>query len=344
MRKSIMKYVLFAIVLLVGMCASAGKPPVKIIFDTDMYTDYDDTGALAVLHTLANLGEAEILATISCTRDCLSVAATEIINKYYDRGDLPVACTARTGGVTGISRAHERVYGKLLKDYEGWYRYKNSSSAPDALKLYRQILSKADDNSVVICSVGFLTNIADLLESKADEFSPLNGVVLVAKKVKLWVVMACKYPKGKEYNAQKDGVSSRRALELCPVPILFSDFDYGVRVFSGRGFSEKTFSRNPVHDVYKRVLPSLELVRSGKAQHNKGKNENGHCSWDQVTVLAAVRGTDKYFNLEKGTYKMRDDSGMNEWIADPNSRNARLVEKMPYDEVGRVIDELMSRY
>ena len=29
---------------------------VKVIFDTDMYTDYDDVGALAMLHALADAG------------------------------------------------------------------------------------------------------------------------------------------------------------------------------------------------------------------------------------------------------------------------------------------------
>ncbi|RKY61051.1 MAG: hypothetical protein DRP96_04290, partial [Candidatus Neomarinimicrobiota bacterium] len=34
----------------------------KVIFDTDIGPDWDDVGATAVLHTLANQGEAEILA------------------------------------------------------------------------------------------------------------------------------------------------------------------------------------------------------------------------------------------------------------------------------------------
>ena len=41
----------------------ASAAPVKVIFDTDMETDCDDAGALAVLHTLADRDECEILAT-----------------------------------------------------------------------------------------------------------------------------------------------------------------------------------------------------------------------------------------------------------------------------------------
>jgi hypothetical protein len=38
--------------------------PVRVIFDTDMDTDCDDAGALALLHALADNGEAVILATL----------------------------------------------------------------------------------------------------------------------------------------------------------------------------------------------------------------------------------------------------------------------------------------
>ena len=54
------------------LCAVIALPlfsePVKIIFDTDMLTDFDDVGALACLHALADAGECEILATVSCRR------------------------------------------------------------------------------------------------------------------------------------------------------------------------------------------------------------------------------------------------------------------------------------
>ena len=39
-------------------------PPAKIILDVDLAEDVDDAGALATLHALANLGEAEILGIL----------------------------------------------------------------------------------------------------------------------------------------------------------------------------------------------------------------------------------------------------------------------------------------
>ena len=79
---------LFPVLLLTS--ALVWAEPVKVIFDTDMLTDFDDVGALACLHALADAGEAEILATVSSTRGNASVGAVQVINSYYGRGNLPV--------------------------------------------------------------------------------------------------------------------------------------------------------------------------------------------------------------------------------------------------------------
>src|SRR2546426_660484 len=49
--------------------ASTPSEPVKVIFDTDMDSDCDDVLALAILHVLADRGEAEILATVVSTKN-----------------------------------------------------------------------------------------------------------------------------------------------------------------------------------------------------------------------------------------------------------------------------------
>ena len=81
---------LLAVFAAVFAAAALRAAPVKVIFDTDMITDFDDVGALACLHALADAGECEILATVSSTRGNASVGAIEVINHYYGRPDLPV--------------------------------------------------------------------------------------------------------------------------------------------------------------------------------------------------------------------------------------------------------------
>ena len=337
-----------------ALCASsfvsAAVP--KIIFDTDMVEDYDDVGAMAVLHALADEGKCEILAMASCTRDNSSVAAVEVLNAFYGRPDIPVGC-AKELGVVGTPRGDAERKGhqkfvRLAAAYPEWVKHPNSNDAPDANKVYRKALAAAPDKSVTFVSVGFITNMRRLLETKGDEFSPLDGRALVAKKVVRWYTMACKHPNGLEYNSKWDAASSKIAFENWPTPIVFSDFDLGRHIYSGRTVAEREYAyRNPVKDIFSWSLPSREKVRAGKAEE---KSEEGRCSWDEVTVFAAVHAIGRYFNTERGTFRMIGDKGEDEWIPDEKSASCRLLlaegrerHNYPGWEIGRLIDELIAR-
>ena len=317
--------------------------PVKVIFDTDMYTDFDDAGALACLHALADAGECEVLATIVNTRDCLSVAMCEIINAYYGRPGVLVGC-AKSGGKSS-SDGHVKRYGAIVDKYAKWVRHRNSSDAPDATDVYRRVLAAQPDKSVVICSVGFLNNMAALLKSPSDGISTLDGKSLVAQKVKFWVAMACKYPSGGEYNSKTDPESSRIALESWPTLIVFSDYDYGKDCFAGRALAESGVEGNPVADVFRIGLPTREEIRKDPARSLRGGyGMGGRSAWDETAVLVAVRGPERYFNVERGTYRMVGDGGSNEWAPDAeNGPHLRITEKLSKTEVGHIIDELMTR-
>ena len=328
-----------------------------------MITDFDDVGALACLHALADAGECEILATVSSTRGNASVGAVQVINSYYGRGDLPVGSPKGMGVMGAFPGAKEKVdpasplgekaggdgghykYRKLLADYPGWYRYADADDAPDANEVYRRVLAAQPDGSVTICSVGFLTNLRRLLETKPDDISPLDGRALVARKVKLWVAMACRYPDGKEYNSMWDCESSRIALENWPTPIVFSDWQYGCDCFAGRAVAEMDAERSPVKDVFAGNIPSRDEIRGDP--HGwliRGFGMGGRSAWDETAVLAAVRGIEPYFNAERGMYRMVGDKGDDEWAPDAeNGPHVRITEKLPKAEVGRIIDGLITR-
>ena len=309
--------------------------PVKVIFDTDMYTDFDDAGALACLHAMADAGECEILATVANTRDCLSVAMCEIINTYYGRPDIPVGCS-REIGKTGAEPGHIARYGATVKKYAKWVKHRNSNEAPDANDVYRKILAAQPDKSVVICSVGFLTNMRRLVETDRD---------LVARKVKSWVAMACKYPIGREYNSMTDWESSKIALEKWPTTVIFTDFEYGRDCFAGRAIAESGVKDSPVADVFAGNIPSREEIRKDSAKMLRSCfGMGGRSAWDETAALIAVRGTDRYFNVERGTYRMVGEKGDNEWAPDAeNGPHLRVTEKLSKAEVGKIIDELICR-
>ena len=307
--------------------------PVKVIFDTDMFTDYDDIGALAMLHALADAGEAELLAVTQCTRGNAGLAVVEIVNRYYGRPDLPVGALHETG----VSGPGDKGFG-LLEKYAGWYRHLDAATAPDATEVLRRTLAAQPDGSVVICAVGYMTNLRKLLESRGDRHSPLDGCALVAKKVKKAVIMACSYPKGNEHNSAGDWEASKITFERWPTSMIFTDYQYGRYVFAGRAVAESEGAMNPVKDAFARRLQPRSSVGP-----NSYDQLGGHPSWDETAVLAAVRDVSRYFNIERGTYRMVGTKGDDEWIGDPQSPNFRLTEKVSKDEVGHAIDELMIR-
>lgn len=346
-------------VLELGMTVRAAE---KVIFDTDMICDFDDVGALACLHAMADAGECEILATVSSTRGNASVAAIEVINGYYGRGDLPVGAPKGIGVMGAYAGAKEKVdpksplrkrgggdgghykYRKLAVDYPQWVKHLDADDAPDANKVYREVLAAAPDHSVTICTVGFLTNLRRLLETKPDGISPLDGKALVAQKVSRWVAMACNYPSGREYNSAGDAESSRIVLENWPTPVVFSDFQYGKDCYAGRKIAESN-AIGPVADVFRGQIPSREDVGSRPSfwfRENYGIG--GRSAWDETAILIAVRGIDRYFNAHRGTYRMIGDKGENEWVPDEeNGPHLRVTEKVNKIEIGKIIDELMCR-
>jgi len=315
---------------------SAAKAPVKVIFDTDMYTDHEDAGALASLHALADAGECEILATVSNTRGALSVAMCEIVNAYYGRPNLPVGCVKGIGMSTEHGALHRKIYGKTVEKYAKWVKHRNSDESPDAVEVYRKALSAQPDQSVVICSVGFLTNMRKLVELDRD---------LVARKVKLWVCMACAYPNGREYNSMCDPVSSRIAIDGWPTPIVFVDFQYGMDCFAGRKLSEMKIEGNPVADLYRGNFPTRQQIAADPGKYLRGcDGMAGRASWDDVAVLVAVRGVDSYFNVHRGRFRMVGNNGHNIWVPDEEKGpHIRITEKLNKNEVGKIIDELLCR-
>ena len=66
---------------------------VRLILDTDLGPDYDDVGAMALMHALADSGQVQILATLSSNADERVVPCIEVINAYFNRPEIPVGAT-----------------------------------------------------------------------------------------------------------------------------------------------------------------------------------------------------------------------------------------------------------
>ena len=63
---------------------------VNLILDTDIGPDYDDVGAMAVMHSLADSGQVNILATMASNQSKYIASVLNVINTYFKRPNIPV--------------------------------------------------------------------------------------------------------------------------------------------------------------------------------------------------------------------------------------------------------------
>ncbi|KAA0992140.1 nucleoside hydrolase [Dyadobacter aurulentus] len=294
-----------------------------VILDTDIGPDYDDVGAMAVLHALADSGQVVPLAVIASNAQELVVPAIDILNTYFGRPDLP------TGVPKGKGAPDEKATQGWPELIAGKYphKIKSSADAPDAIETYRKVLAEQPDSSVTIVTVGFLTNMSALLDSPADSYSKLSGKELIKQKVKRLVSMAGRFPKGREYNVYVDSVASEKVFTQWPTEIVFSGFEIGMEVVTGLKVINNASLNSPVKDVY------------AKAMSFSKSDSLGRQSWDQTAVLFAVKGAEPYFGLQRGHYV--PEGGNNAWRDDPNGPHAYMTFKRPAGEVTEAIEKLM---
>lgn len=305
--------------------AEAAFEPVNLILDTDIGPDYDDVGAMAVMHALADSGQVNILAVLSCNHDERVVPCIEVINNFFNRPDIPVGAPKSEGGVS-LTSGHKKKWTDVLTN--GYpHKTAKTSDAPDAVKVYRQLLSSQPDNSVVICTIGFFTNLRDLLRSTGDEYSPLNGKELVVRKVKKVVAMAGLFPEGKEFNVYCDTPASKEVVEQWPTEIIYSGFEIGNAILTGKQLITMNVEGSPVETAYRLCLAEGD--------------PDGRMSWDLTAVWVAIKGYAPYYNAERGTFSIVNEEGTNKWTADPAGRDLRLIEKVPAAEMARLLENYM---
>jgi inosine-uridine nucleoside N-ribohydrolase len=299
------------------------KDPQKIIFDSDLGPDYDDVGALAFLHAMADSGQAEILATLSSNKHELVIPSIEVINTYFGRPGLPLGAPKSAGPNLGSS---QHWADSIVLKYP--HRINSTSEADDAVTVYRKILNAQPDKSVTIVTVGFLTNLANLLGSKPDELSNLSGEELVARKVKRLVSMAGRFPSGREFNVYIDSVASKKVFESWPGEVIFSGFEIGSKIFTGLRLISSDIENSPVKDVFRISIPMSE------------EDKNGRMSWDETAVLIAVYGTEGFFDVRRGQIIV-NSNGTNTWNDDPGGKQYYVIQKMPRDEMAKFIEDRM---
>jgi hypothetical protein len=316
---------LFTLFLL-GLPAEAQTQ--KIIFDTDMESDVDDVGALAMLHPLADNGEAEILATMVCSLNPWAVPTVDVINTYFNRPDIPIGAV-KTLGVYRNSKYAKTISEEFPQDTG------LGEEAEDALPLYRKILAEQPDHSVTIVTVGYLTNLSYLLKSGPDSASALTGMELVRKKVKLLVCMGGRYPYHQNYekwgNFKPDPAAIQFVAQEWPTKITFTGGgDFADLIKTGKSPFQFKPSSNPVSRAYEIFLKDWR---------------DWHHSADLIAVYVAVRGWEEYFVLNTTGYNHIFEDGTLMWRLQPDDPRHQYIDELKEGidavQVARIFDELI---
>ena len=290
---------------LIALGAPAEKPeapaPVKLIFDTDMGNDVDDALALGVIHALQSRGECELLAVTVTKDETLAAPYIDAVNTFYGRPDIPIG-VVKDGPTKKPSKylfvANEEVDGKQKYPHD----LLKGEDAPDATMLLRRILAEQPDNSVVIAQVGFSTNLARLLESEGDDYSPMDGMELAKRKVKFISIMAGAFKPFNdrphdEYNVVKDIPAAQKLANDWPTPIIVSGFEIGIEtaLYQDSLKYDYNYEKDHILDV------------SYRHYHGQYTDQP---SWDLTSVLYAVRPDRGYFSLSPKGIVSFDDKGL----------------------------------
>ena len=290
--------------------------PTNVIIDTDMSGDCDDAGAVAILNSFMNQGEANLVACVVNGRDVdlCSGATVQAINAYYGHPSIPIGANHGRAWI-GPTKSHY-----TLKIHERFNPgFPKDDKLPAGVAVYRKTLESAADGTVVIVSVGLMENLLDLLNSKPDDISSLSGPDLVRKKVRQLVVMA----NTTRYDNAVNGI--------WPTKILFT-FGVGSYISTGKSLAG-TPENNPVRCIYSLF---------GDDQHNALKD--GRQSWDLTAAWLAVRGPGRLWDVSWGGHWTVDPAtGQGDWPDGPQTNQNFILEKMPVPEVAKLLDAELAR-
>lgn len=314
------------IILMITGCTGQDndyEDPVMIILDTDMGSDCDDAGALALLHVYANRGKAEILGCIySSSKVPWGVGVIDAINTAYGRPDIPIGATDDSVVGDPVDKMNAR---ELARDTETYgHDLITTTDALSNIELSRRLLASAPDTSVTYITIGHTKGLYDLLVSGADSISPLAGSSLVKQKVKRWIALGALGANSedgyyhRDWNFFFNGTApyTDTLVDEFPRPVWF--VDAGNRVMTGNSL-KYTPEDHIVRQAYEHWLRKF----GGKTLDDQRP------SWDLATIYFAVIGEGDFLhNTGRGRLDIDQDKGCR-WFPDSSGRNHYFVQQVP---------------
>lgn len=291
---------------------------IAVVLDTDIGPDCDDAGALLMLLQMERAGLCKIAAVTHCTSNIYGSACIDAICRYEGRPDIEIGTLMRKGVLDGPECM---IYNReIANKYDNRFK---SKSAPDAIKVLRRTVASHD--KLLLISIGPFGNLADFLQSSPDEISPLSGVELAAAKIPLLVSMAARFEGGnREFNFFVEPKASATTLELWPNNIVFSPWEVGEDVITGRDMPQVLGEEHPVTLAYKLYSPQ------------------GRASYDQTAVMHALLPNSGLFTESAAcTVSVDPITGDNSMVKSPDGKHKYIKKAVSADETAAFISTWM---
>jgi hypothetical protein len=270
-----------------------------IIIDTDFSLYWDDVTAIGMANVLQQRGKVKILGIVSDIKNPVAVAAIDAVDTAYGHGNIPLGAVTGSAADTARHGYTDEIASKLP------HSVRSSADVPNAVTLYRRLLAKQPDHSVIMVSIGGYTNLAGLLHSKAGQGSKLDGRALVTTKVKQLVIEDGLFPSGGSNppftNQKIDLAAATDVLSGAgwPTPMEWVDGFIGISTRVGGTLCTAAPAKNPMRIAYEKLFGC-------------GPPKDG--DWDGPTLLYAVNGRGTVFSeLGQGGAAVINSNGGLSW-------------------------------
>ena len=292
------------------------RETVKMILDSDFGSSTDDLFALMMLHHYIDDGVVDLKGIIVDREGEKNAQLVDVFNNYYGHPEIPIGierngvknprCFIPYSGIVDLTDA---TGNPLFK------RTVNASQLPEGYKLYRKLLSQAEDKSIVLVAIGFATTLAQLFESGADEYSPLSGVELFGQKVKSVYIQSGRFESGDSLSGYNMRAASRQSA------VFYDKLPRNVDII---------MSPSNIGDMMN-YLPQDVLVDLSDTEYNPIKAvytnyscDTGQRMWDTNCLVNAVLGDEAYHMSPRGWVRFvdRGEESLMLFTPDPNG-NAR---------------------
>ncbi len=313
---------LYAFAIVCCSCNNAERQtkPMLVIMDTDMGNGVDDVMALQQLLDYEREGRVRLLGiTVSKAHP----RAVEYVDGYCRlNGKVDVPLGYAYNGVNPeagnflCQTLDTLIDGKpvLLP------RQRLVDGLPEGYRLMRRLLSEQEDGSVVLFALGPHTNLARLLASEADGYSPLDGRELVRRKVRLLAMMGGNFSgqaKRPEWNLRQDIESAHKVFSEWQTPIVASGFEVGAQFVCTKEQIRNAFPEGEKHPLY------ISFCLASKVSHYHGE------TWDATIVHHAMEPDDDTFTLSpSGTITVKED-GSTLFTPSAEGKHRYLIPRQP---------------